>query len=132
MRFSFNEQHRIFLPSKQKRRTDLPFLARIVEAVIDAGAKVVNIPDTVGFITPGDLAPIATNNGQYAVIQEYNDAHPDKKLKLKASDTFAIDIVQWVNEGRADGGVMMEGAFNSQVVDKGSPYGKHFFIQSLF
>jgi 2-isopropylmalate synthase len=39
-------------------RTDLPFLARIVEAVIDAGAKVVNIPDTVGFITPGDYQSV--------------------------------------------------------------------------
>ncbi|MGG3195418.1 transporter substrate-binding domain-containing protein [Priestia aryabhattai] len=82
-----------------------------------------NIKSLEDFATANlSLAPIATNNGQYAVIQEYNDAHPDKKLKLKASDTFAIDIVQWVNEGRADGGVMMEGAFNSQVVDKGSPY----------
>lgn len=84
-----------------------------------------NIKSLEDFATADlSLAPIATNNGQYAVIQEYNDAHPDKKLKLKASDTFAIDIVQWVNEGRADGGVMMEGAFNSQVVDKGSPYHK--------
>ncbi|MED3933689.1 2-isopropylmalate synthase [Priestia megaterium] len=39
-------------------RTDLPFLARIVEAVIDAGAKVVNIPDTVGFITPSDYQSV--------------------------------------------------------------------------
>jgi L-cystine transport system substrate-binding protein len=82
-----------------------------------------NIKSLEDFATADlSLAPIATNNGQYAVIQEYNDAHPDKKLKLKASDTFAIDIVQWVNEGRVDGGVMMEGAFNSQVIDKGSPY----------
>ncbi|MFF2853555.1 transporter substrate-binding domain-containing protein [Peribacillus sp. NPDC058002] len=82
-----------------------------------------NIESLEDFATADlSLAPIATNNGQYTVIQEYNDDHPATKLKLKASDTFAIDIVQWVNEGRADGGVMMEGAFNSQVVDKGSPY----------
>ena len=30
-------------------RTRLPFLARVVEAVIAAGATVVNIPDTVGY-----------------------------------------------------------------------------------
>jgi 2-isopropylmalate synthase len=33
-------------------RTELPFLADVVEAVIDAGATTVNIPDTVGYSTP--------------------------------------------------------------------------------
>lgn len=33
-------------------RTELPFLAQVVEAVIDAGAKTVNIPDTVGYAIP--------------------------------------------------------------------------------
>lgn len=33
-------------------RTRLPFLAEVVEAVIDAGATTVNIPDTVGYTIP--------------------------------------------------------------------------------
>jgi 2-isopropylmalate synthase len=33
-------------------RTRLPFLARVVEAVIEAGATTVNIPDTVGYTIP--------------------------------------------------------------------------------
>ncbi len=33
-------------------RTRLPFLAEVVEAVIDAGARTVNIPDTVGYTIP--------------------------------------------------------------------------------
>jgi len=33
-------------------RTDLKFLAEVVEAVIEAGAGVVNIPDTVGYTIP--------------------------------------------------------------------------------
>jgi 2-isopropylmalate synthase len=39
-------------------RTDLPFLAKIVEAVIRAGAKTVNIPDTVGYSLPGEFGRI--------------------------------------------------------------------------
>ncbi|HKL25220.1 MAG TPA: 2-isopropylmalate synthase [Desulfuromonadales bacterium] len=39
-------------------RTRLPFLARVVEAVIDAGAKTVNIPDTVGYAIPSEFAGI--------------------------------------------------------------------------
>ena len=37
-------------------RTELDFLAQVVEAVIDAGATTVNLPDTVGFTTPGEYA----------------------------------------------------------------------------
>ncbi|MFJ8263268.1 transporter substrate-binding domain-containing protein [Rummeliibacillus sp. NPDC094406] len=67
------------------------------------------------------LAPIAANNAQYTVIKEYNDKNPDNKVKLKAGDEFTVDVVQWVNEGRVDGGVMIEGAFQQQVTsDKGA------------
>jgi 2-isopropylmalate synthase len=35
-------------------RTENEYLARVVEAVIDAGATVVNIPDTTGYCLPGE------------------------------------------------------------------------------
>lgn len=41
-------------------RTELDFLAEIVEEVIKAGAKVINIPDTVGYITPREYGKIFT------------------------------------------------------------------------
>src|SRR6478672_6340283 len=37
-------------------RTELDFLAAVVEAVIDAGATTVNIPDTVGYAVPSQYA----------------------------------------------------------------------------
>lgn len=37
-------------------RTELDYLAQVVEAVIDAGATTVNLPDTVGFTTPVEYA----------------------------------------------------------------------------
>ncbi|MBC8353097.1 MAG: 2-isopropylmalate synthase [Planctomycetes bacterium] len=36
-------------------RTEKDFLCRVVEAAIDAGATTVNIPDTVGYATPGQM-----------------------------------------------------------------------------
>lgn len=39
-------------------RTELPYLAEIVEAVIQAGANVINIPDTVGYISPKEYGEI--------------------------------------------------------------------------
>ena len=41
-------------------RTKRPFLARVVEAVIDAGATTVNIPDTVGYTMPEEYFDIIT------------------------------------------------------------------------
>jgi len=39
-------------------RTEKEFLYKVVEAVIDAGAKTVNIPDTVGYSTPFEFSGI--------------------------------------------------------------------------
>ncbi len=39
-------------------RTELPFLAEVVEATIEAGATTVNIPDTVGYSTPDHFTNI--------------------------------------------------------------------------
>jgi L-cystine transport system substrate-binding protein len=68
------------------------------------------------------LAPIAANNAQYTIIAEYNEANPDNQVKLKAGEDFTVDVVQWVNEGRVDGGVQIEGAFTGQVLTEGGPY----------
>lgn len=68
------------------------------------------------------LAPIAANNAQYTVIAEYNEANPDNPVKLKAGEEFSVDVVQWVNEGRVDGGVQIEGSFTGKVLTEGGPY----------
>src|SRR4026209_2178578 len=39
-------------------RTELDFLTQVVEAVIDAGATTVNIPDTVGYTVPDEFAEL--------------------------------------------------------------------------
>ncbi|MCP5002454.1 MAG: 2-isopropylmalate synthase [Planctomycetes bacterium] len=42
-------------------RTEPDFLVDVVEAVIDAGARTVNIPDTVGYIVPEQYAAVIHN-----------------------------------------------------------------------
>jgi 2-isopropylmalate synthase len=39
-------------------RTESDFLCKVVEAAIDAGAKTVNIPDTVGYATPAHMGNV--------------------------------------------------------------------------
>lgn len=42
-------------------RTDPDFMCRVVEAVIAAGATTVNLPDTVGYATPGEIRAMVSN-----------------------------------------------------------------------
>ncbi len=42
-------------------RSDIDFLCRILEAVIDAGAKTLNIPDTVGYSMPEQYGALIRN-----------------------------------------------------------------------
>jgi 2-isopropylmalate synthase len=37
-------------------RTDLEFLCAVAQAVVEAGATTVNLPDTVGYCTPEEMA----------------------------------------------------------------------------
>lgn len=52
----------------------------------------------------GKLVPIAPQNAQYAVVQQYNREHPDNQVKLTPSQNFQVaDAYTWVLEGRYDG-----------------------------
>jgi 2-isopropylmalate synthase len=41
-------------------RSDLDFLCRVIESVIDAGATTINLPDTVGYATPDEIVAFFT------------------------------------------------------------------------
>ena len=42
------------------RRSEIDFLCRIVEAAIDAGARTINLPDTVGYSIPHEYASLVS------------------------------------------------------------------------
>jgi len=72
-------------------RTDHEFLCRCVEAAIKAGANTINIPDTVGYATPEDMAAIFTMlrervPGADTVILS---AHNHNDLGLAVANTVA-------------------------------------------
>ncbi|NVN12199.1 MULTISPECIES: 2-isopropylmalate synthase [Nguyenibacter] len=72
-------------------RTDPDFLCRCVEAAIKAGATTINIPDTVGYATPEDMARIfadlrARVPGADRVIFS---AHNHNDLGLAVANTIA-------------------------------------------
>ena len=72
-------------------RTDLDFLCRLVEAVIDAGARTINLPDTVGYSTPDEIADFfRTVIGRVAnADRAIFSAHCHDDLGLAVANTIA-------------------------------------------
>ena len=72
-------------------RSDRDFLCRVVEAVIDAGATTINLPDTVGYSTPDEIAEFfgaimsRVPNAHRAIFS----AHCHDDLGLAVANTLA-------------------------------------------
>ena len=72
-------------------RSDLDFLCRVVEAAIEAGATTINLPDTVGYCTPDEIAAFFTQvrekipNADRAIFSTH--CHDD--LGLAVANTLA-------------------------------------------
>jgi 2-isopropylmalate synthase len=72
-------------------RSDRDFLCRVIEAVIEAGATTVNLPDTVGYSTPDEISEFFSTiisrvpNAHRAVFS----AHCHDDLGLAVANTLA-------------------------------------------
>jgi 2-isopropylmalate synthase len=85
---------RVEFSAEDASRTDQEFLVQVLEAVIAAGADVVNIPDTVGYMTPeeyGDLIAYVKSNVkgiEKAIISTH--CHDDLGLAVANSLTGVL------------------------------------------
>ena len=71
----------------------------------------------------GKLVPIAPQNAQWAIVEEYNATHPDNQVTLVASEAFNItDAYTWVLEGRYDGFFDIKLSFYNNVLKEDAPY----------
>jgi 2-isopropylmalate synthase len=72
-------------------RTDPHFLNEVVQAVVDAGATTINIPDTVGYTTPNEFGELIANiRGQVRGIDKVTiSAHCHNDLGLAVANTLA-------------------------------------------
>jgi 2-isopropylmalate synthase len=72
-------------------RTRIDFLAEVVEAVIDAGATVVNIPDTVGYTIPSEYFTIISHLKQNVpnIDKAIISVHCHNDLGLSVANSIA-------------------------------------------
>ena len=72
-------------------RTDIGYLCDVVEAVIEAGAVTVNIPDTVGYIIPGEFGKMIKDirNRVKNIDKAVISVHCHNDLGLASSNSLA-------------------------------------------
>jgi 2-isopropylmalate synthase len=72
-------------------RTDPEFLCQVVQAVVDAGATTVNIPDTVGYTTPAEFGELIQTLRQRVrgIENVVISAHCHNDLGLAVANTLA-------------------------------------------
>ncbi len=67
-------------------RTDLDYLCQVVLAVIECGAKIVNLPDTVGYSTPDEYEDLFRN------VRAKIGAHPNVILSAHCHDDLGLAV----------------------------------------
>ena len=72
-------------------RTKLPFLAKVIKAVIEAGATTVNIPDTVGYTIPSEYFDIISylKKNVSNIDQSIISVHCHNDLGLAVANSLA-------------------------------------------
>jgi 2-isopropylmalate synthase len=91
VRFARQHTDDVQFSAEDATRSDLDFLCRVVEQVIDAGATTINLPDTVGFSTPDELRAFFTSvcervpNADKAIFS----AHCHDDLGLAVANSLA-------------------------------------------
>lgn len=77
------------------------------------------------------LAPITAGDGNYYVVEDYNEQNPDATIELTATDdpNAFTEAFGWVAENRYDFTVVPLQYYNGLVVEEDAPY--HQYIDTL-
>ena len=91
VRFACNQVDEVEFSLEDATRTGPDFLCQMVSVVIEAGAKIVNIPDTVGYAVPGEYAAIfeMLRSRVPRVAEITLSCHCHNDLGLAAANTLA-------------------------------------------
>jgi 2-isopropylmalate synthase len=55
VRYARNKVAEVEFSPEDGTRSEIPFICRVIEKVIDAGARIINVPDTVGYTMPSEF-----------------------------------------------------------------------------
>ena len=87
-------------------RSDPDFVIAVCEAAVTAGATTINIPDTVGYATPGDYGDLIRR-----VVSEVKGARPDVTISAHCHNDLGLAVANSLAAVEA-GARQIEGAIN--------------------
>ena len=70
-------------------RSEIPFMKEVMDAVIEAGARTINLPDTVGYRLPTELGAMVKELSAYAGDRAIISVHNHNDLGLATANTLA-------------------------------------------
>lgn len=70
-------------------RSEIPFMKEVIDAVINAGAKTINLPDTVGYRLPTELGAMVKEICSYVKDRAIISVHNHNDLGLATANTLA-------------------------------------------
>jgi len=91
VKYARNRVGEVEFSPEDATRSELPFLCRIIEKVIDAGATIINIPDTVGYSIPEEFGNFirAIKEGVPNIDKAIISVHCHNDLGLGVANTLA-------------------------------------------
>src|SRR5690606_15611098 len=81
--------HEVEFSAEDASRTELPFLMEAFAAAVEAGASVINVPDTVGYTEPKEYASIIRQVVKLCGRRAIVSTHCHNDLGLATSNTLA-------------------------------------------
>ena len=73
-------------------RSEIPFMKEVMDAVISAGARTINLPDTVGYRLPTELGAMVKELSVFAGNRAIISVHNHNDLGLATANTLAAVV----------------------------------------
>src|SRR5574344_3164268 len=108
-------------------RSEISFMKEVMDAVINAGAKTINLPDTVGYRLPTELGAMVKELSTYAGDRAIISVHNHNDLGLATANTLAA-VVNGARQIEVTINGLGERAGNSALEEAVNP--PEFFIHS--
>jgi 2-isopropylmalate synthase len=86
VRFGREHCDEVEFSAEDASRTDIDYLCQVVLAVVESGATIINLPDTVGYSTPDDYAKM------FRDVRARLGAHPNVVLSAHCHDDLGLAL----------------------------------------
>lgn len=89
--YAYGKADEVEFSAEDGSRTELAYLAKVYETAIEAGASIVNIPDTVGYVTPNEMYQIVdyVKKNVHNIDRAQISVHCHNDLGMAVSNSLA-------------------------------------------